>query len=259
MPEVAQKVMQLSADPDVSLGEVVAAVESDPGIAAEIVRYANSAIYSTMMPARDLREAAFRLGLTEVHDLTMAMAMLAAFRSPAERALGLQERSVLSGNYCRGLGRLVGLSAGETYLAGLMSELGALAISAVDEEYVPLRKGAIDLPSLEEAERRRYGASSREIGADLLEANGFPPELVAAIAGREQAPALLRAIVGFAREAAGVLVDAGKTGDLADLLEHLVDAAHRHGLEAEGQQLIDLALEASADTSSALTETLASG
>ena len=257
LPEVARNVMRLAADPDVSMKDVVMAIEADPGIAAEIVRHANSPVYRRANPARNLREATLRLGLREVHDLTMAMAMLAAFHSSAERELGLQELSVLAGNYGRSLGSELGRDPGEAYLAALMTELGALAICAVDPDYVPLRKASEQLADLEIAEQERYGTTSRALGAELMASNGFPEDIVAAVGGTGEDEDF-KALVKFARAAARAIVVAGQTGQIVELVEELTMLGELSPLEVDPSRLVDLALEASADASGALTAAIAS-
>lgn len=72
LPQSAQRLATLLADPDSDTEEVVRTVSTDPALAARVLRAANSAANAARVGARTPREAIVRLGRGAV--LTMAVA-----------------------------------------------------------------------------------------------------------------------------------------------------------------------------------------
>src|SRR4051812_42395915 len=116
LPRVAMQILQLSQRPEVDLAEVLAVLESDPVLAAQVLRLAQSPLYAGSSPIRSMRQALVRLGLREMRNAVFEIALrLRVFRAHGyETVLGsLRRHSTAVAHLCR-------LVAGE---AGLDREL----------------------------------------------------------------------------------------------------------------------------------------
>jgi HD-like signal output (HDOD) protein len=168
VPAVAQRVIALANDPASSIREIAETIATDPGLAAEVLRIANSPVYGRRRGVSDLADAVMTLGLSEVGSMASAMAMLAAFGSTHERAQSIRGSAVLSGAVARKIAGYAGADPRPAFLGGLLADIGALACLTVDTDGYAAILASED-PSAGELER--YGCSSRAIGAELLRAN----------------------------------------------------------------------------------------
>jgi len=82
-PAIATKVHQAVNQPDVDLNELVRLMNSDPAIAGEVLRLANSPVYRGSIELESTRDAVLRLGLREVSKLASAASMLSLFDTDA--------------------------------------------------------------------------------------------------------------------------------------------------------------------------------
>ena len=71
LPDTAIEVSRLLADPMSNLGDFVKAVESDPALSVSILRTANSAFYGLSVPTTSLRDAVFRIGLSQLRTIVI--------------------------------------------------------------------------------------------------------------------------------------------------------------------------------------------
>lgn len=72
-PPIALRLIQLLADEDVSIGELIELLRSDPGFSAEILRRANSPLYTTR-EVTTLQHALVVLGMQQLRALTLTVA-----------------------------------------------------------------------------------------------------------------------------------------------------------------------------------------
>lgn len=80
LPDVARQLTRAIADEE-SVKRVQAIIQNDPGLAAMIVRTANSALYRTEKPVNSLPAAINRIGLSTVRTLTIKFSMRGFFVS----------------------------------------------------------------------------------------------------------------------------------------------------------------------------------
>lgn len=71
LPSTAVEVSRLLADPRSSLGDFVRALESDPALSVSILRIANSAFYGFSGQTNSLRDAVFRIGLSQLRTIVI--------------------------------------------------------------------------------------------------------------------------------------------------------------------------------------------
>jgi len=250
LPASASRLMALTSDPEASMDEIVATVSSDPAISAEVMRIGSSPAYAGRQAPADVRAATTRIGMRELADIAAAAAMLVAFRSEHELSLAIHDRAVFSSNLASAAAAHLGHPRPRTAaLTGLLCEIGALACLAVDAEAYAARilRAGVD-PDLRAAlERERYGASSPEIGAALLERNALPAPICEAVRGSAAAEDVLLAVVTrLARNVAPVVLDDARRSD-ESWTEHVHGLASALGLSLGREEVIALVVGAADD------------
>jgi HD-like signal output (HDOD) protein len=130
LPAVALELVQLSSDPTTPMSKVRALVESDPFIAAKVLRLAQSAMYTRGAPVGSLDEAMARLGLRTLSDLFLQAAMTArvfrckGYEEPME---ALRKHSVVCAHLARSVCRITGFPDEYAYMCGLLHDVGIAA------------------------------------------------------------------------------------------------------------------------------------
>jgi len=71
LPSTAVEVSRLLAEPTSSLADFVKAIESDPALSVSVLRTANSAFYGLSSPTSSLRDALFRIGLSQLRTIVI--------------------------------------------------------------------------------------------------------------------------------------------------------------------------------------------
>ncbi|MEM9068271.1 MAG: HDOD domain-containing protein, partial [Myxococcota bacterium] len=228
VPATAQRVIELTSSENASIEDIAEAISLDAGLAAETLRLANSASAGRRVKVDTLERAIASVGMRSLHEMATGMGMLAAFASDNELSQGFHQRALNAGAIARFLAADAGLGPQRSvaFLAGLLSEVGAMGLLAVDGEgYVALlREADGDVVRRSELEVARYGCPSRELGAELLRSHGLPETIVDAIRG--DGDDVLTHLVTYVREAAAIIADvcseefdAIEAGGIGDLLE----------------------------------------
>lgn len=176
LPEVALRIRELLDSETVDLADVAALVNTDPAIAAKLVRAANSPVYRGAKPCDSIQSAIGRLGFQVTRQLVMSFVLRDVFsaRSPLLRQrmqevwLDSVEVAAIAFGLARHLRRF---SAEEALLAGLLHSIGVVGVLAYAENYPEL---ASDADSLQQLLLEMEG----EVGELILTRWGFASELV---------------------------------------------------------------------------------
>ena len=250
VPATAQRVIDLTSRDTSDIREIAEAIALDAGLAAELMRLANSAVMGRRRKVDTLEQAVVSVGLRELHEMATAMGMLAAFASDHELSRGFHQRSLTAGSIARFIAPEVGLRPQRSvaFLAGLLSEVGAMGLLAVDGEgYAKiLDQVGSDFAQRAMLEVARYGWSSPALGAALLEDNGLPDTITEAIRGEIVEPSAN--LTSYVRRAAAAIAevnedsyDAIEEGSIGDRLESIAGETE---LGVDRLQLVLLTLEA---------------
>lgn len=181
LPEIALRVRELMAQPDCSATQLARLISSDAALAARLLKVANSSSYRGHKTIDNIQTAITRLGMQLVRSLVTQLALLQSLHgSNADigRQLAVLSRHSLEiGAHCHALAQhYTKLDPEEALLAGLVHDIGKLPLL--------LRLHALGGGTGEMADqlaRRLHG----RVGAMVLEAWHFTPEMVAVAAGHE--------------------------------------------------------------------------
>jgi diguanylate cyclase (GGDEF)-like protein/putative nucleotidyltransferase with HDIG domain len=182
-----RRVLELADRDEVTLGELVTAVEQDPGLTANILRFANSSAVPTVMPIRSMRQAVTFVGRQGLKRLALDSVAYRFF----ERASGnggssrgqMHLHAVQVSRLAVACADFAGIPSDAAHLAGLLHDCGKLVMPiAFGEE--PLDQLSLRHPTGAErsrAERETLGIDHATAGALLASASGVDQEVIRAI------------------------------------------------------------------------------
>jgi len=190
-PLVFSQINRVINDPQASAYDVASIVSEDPGIAARILRMANSAYYGLPQPVSSIRQAIIILGTDALRSLVLSVSLMDAFAtSPLEREYQdlLWRHSLATASAAR-LFFFTRFTAGlirggeEGFAAGLLHDIGKMILAC----HLPAERARIrsspDYGTMEDrfVEQETIGVTHEAIGACLAERWELPVILQAAI------------------------------------------------------------------------------
>lgn len=192
LPATAAQILQLAAEPMANARQLAGIIEQDPGLSAQVLRYANSSVYGYAGSINNLQTAIARvLGFEFVLNLALGLSIGKALRIPEDGPFGLTafwQHSVCSARLVEMLTQYLPVSQrpsrGTAYLAGLLQNLGRLVLGhTFQPEFFILNRFAEANPEMQTCalERHVLGVTHDQIGAWLMETWGLPEELVVAV------------------------------------------------------------------------------
>jgi len=84
LPKIAMKVRDTVADPDSNLGDISTLIAQDAALSARLIRIANTAHYSRAVRVESLQGAVTRIGMRQIKNIVMVLAMEQLFVSENE-------------------------------------------------------------------------------------------------------------------------------------------------------------------------------
>lgn len=231
-PAIAQQIIALAGDPDVDISQVAAAISRDPGLAAKLLRVANSVLYSRQRKSTNLRQALIVLGLQGATTLALGFSLIGAYRGLKSNGLDYERywrRAILSASAAKCFGALRSPAAvDEIFLAALLQDIAILGIDRVAPDFYR------DLPRnaahrvFQAYETNRLGVDHAALGAWLLEYWKLPEALCRAVAwshappiDKRSSPAGMAACcVALGSDCVELLLTPAAAIDFAALAEH---------------------------------------
>lgn len=136
MPVMATRIIQLLAEPETTATELADAIELDPAMAAQVVRYACSPYFGYRGRIESVQDAISRvLGFDLVSSIALGIASARAFRVPQDGPLGLKAfwkhalySAVVAQSLARKINRPEQVNPATAYLCGLLHNVGVLVM-----------------------------------------------------------------------------------------------------------------------------------
>lgn len=177
LPAVACKLLQVLSKPNFTLLDVSQLIRSDAVFAGEVLRLANSVLLGLRYEVVSIMHAISVLGVDRLQNLVLTVAMRDFIRGSRNlRMLRLCWRHNLAAALAaEALAEACGIAKSEAYIAGLMHDLGRLAmIAAYPVEYSDILEcGGAEGERLD-LEERLLGINHRQAGGLLARAWGLP-------------------------------------------------------------------------------------
>jgi putative nucleotidyltransferase with HDIG domain len=187
LPQVAQRVLQIAADPHAGIAELRQAMEADPALGARVMRLANSSAVGSAHRITNLQLALAYLGVRQVRNLAWTTFVCDFFRKPCQigpyRRSQLWNHSVAVGLLARMIALRVGRKDFEdVFLAGLLHDLGMVLIDQYDHDrFRRMIQGLTAGNLLEVMEKVFLGYTHSELGAAVGAEWHLPPVCLATL------------------------------------------------------------------------------
>ncbi len=183
----------LMNDPNASVRDIAALIESDPTLTARILSQANSAAYAGVVKIKSVERAIVRLGMVSVRNffLTAMLKDVLELKQPVlEEVYGhWWKHSLACAMLCRSIANHVDRSdlAQDAYMAGLLHDLGVVTVLQAIDKLCSQPGGGDDLDSQTVCEVAIYLHS--EVGGTVLRQMEFSDEIAAIAEIHEEAEA----------------------------------------------------------------------
>ncbi|MEO0480568.1 MAG: HDOD domain-containing protein [Planctomycetota bacterium] len=185
LPDVALRVLDVTADPEFAIADLVSLVRTDPGLTARVLRMCNSSLYSLPQEVRSVRDALGYLGSRALVRVVVASCAKRSFEGGVAAgpyaAEEILRRSVLHGFLAESLAKHSGaVDSSLAFTAGILHDIGRVAMSIAalksGKQLVPGRK-----QSLPAFERSVFGEDHAQVGFRILEHWSVPAVIRGAV------------------------------------------------------------------------------
>jgi HD-like signal output (HDOD) protein len=195
LPAIVSQVMGIIAKPESSAKDLMEVISPDQALTFKILKVANSAFYGRARAVATLDQALMVLGFEEIRNLVVSTAVFNNFQRiktiPIISIHKFWEHSFLCGLAARIIAKETKAAGGELFVAGLVHDIGKLAICTVLPQEFQNVVAAAENNDLETfcAEQQILGITHAEIGMRIARRWMMPENLVAAI-GYHHQPAM---------------------------------------------------------------------
>lgn len=194
MAKIGMKILDLAADPEVSMSELSKAIHQDPSLTARVLKVANSPFYGMARQVDSLQLALVILGLNEVRNIALGLSLFNVVKTLNSNVYDREKfwtHSAGCGIIARILGRKLDFrSEGTDFIVGLLHDVGKIIIDEYfSEEFAQIfEKTLTTKMKMLEAERELLGESHEQLGEWLVEKWRLPETVCNAILYHHQLP-----------------------------------------------------------------------
>ncbi|MFW5451373.1 MAG: HDOD domain-containing protein [Methylophagaceae bacterium] len=173
LPEVYLKIRELMDDLDSRLDDFSLVINTDPALAATVLKVVNSAYYGLSGQVTEISRALNLIGIGQLHDLALTISAVGSLElsNDVEAVTVFWKRSIFCGMFSKLLGEHLGLKNAETlFIAGLLHEIGRLIlfIKYPEESKQAISFARANNQSLTEIELEIFGTDFGKIGQVLM-------------------------------------------------------------------------------------------
>jgi len=184
-PQIAQKILGLTRNPNFNIDEVTKCLENDPAMAARILRVVNSSRYGLRQKVANIKQATVFIGQRSLRLITLTFGLLETLTHGIAEKLYLDywRRALTMATVASRFAAEEGsIPQEDAYTAGLLADMGVLLFSQeYTDEYATLYDSVPHGPELLKLEQEHFGCDHATVGARLLEHWELPEELVTAV------------------------------------------------------------------------------
>lgn len=193
MPMIATQLLELRGEPDATVDDMVRIIARDPALTAQVLRYANSALFGFCGQIANLHDAIFRvLGYETVLYMSFGAALGRAFKLPQNGRLSMGtfwQQATHRAALCQQLAlRMPGHLRPTTsvaYVTGLLHNIGILLMRHLFQtEFEWLNKMLSNRPEqgLITTEQNLFGCTHTTIGKYVMQHWNMPEEISQVVA-----------------------------------------------------------------------------
>jgi HD-like signal output (HDOD) protein len=184
LPAAATAALRVARDPDVDGAALCDVIRSDVGLAARIVRVANSVLFGRLRPAKTLEEAVLTIGLRETCNVLVAASVRRVWDLPGQRARPLWRHALGTAIAAEALAATTRRADPSiAFLPGLFHDVGLIAFFLADPTGFATVQMLADAGEGEtwQVERDWYEFDHAEAGRIMTESWGVAPEQAEAV------------------------------------------------------------------------------
>jgi HD-like signal output (HDOD) protein/prolyl-tRNA editing enzyme YbaK/EbsC (Cys-tRNA(Pro) deacylase) len=198
LPETAQSIIRLRADPNGDINDLANIVEIDPSLAAQVVSWAASPYYSAPGKIKSVHDAIVRvLGFDMVLNLALGLSLGKTLKLEDMNKKQLRaywQKAVYTAAAVEGLVTCIAREHrpgfGLAYLSGLLSNFGELVLAEVfPPHFAKVRRYVKANPHVPASaiEQHLLGCTGTQMAAWLMEVWNMPEEMVVALRQQDNA------------------------------------------------------------------------
>jgi putative nucleotidyltransferase with HDIG domain len=184
LPVVANKVLSMIEDPDLSIREICRVLSDDPALAARVLAISRSVYYAQRTPPKSLQGAIQVVGLHALRYILIAAAIQGLFTANNKISAKLWSHSLAVALACRLLAqRVVYQDCEQAFLTGLLHDIGEMILLHGDQqgfERLLVQAQETKRP-LVEMEKEVYAFDHAFIGLTLLDSWSIDSEIGKAV------------------------------------------------------------------------------
>ncbi len=193
LPAIVTKVMAVTANPESSANDLMQIILPDQAMCATILKVANSAFFGIPREVSTIERAVVVLGHREIKNIVIGKAIFSSFpkmTKETRHSIGLfWEHTFTCGLAAKIISEHLHFSSSELFIAGLIHDIGKLAMFLAFPEQYPLLQELAGHPLFNDIaeEQKNFAISHDQVGLQLAKKWLLPEQLVAAI-GYHHAP-----------------------------------------------------------------------
>lgn len=187
LPDTVMRVMEVTNNPESSANDLMKAILPDQSMCVAILKLANSAFYGRPSKVGSVEQAIMVLGFNEVQNIVLAKAALNNFRPVMQKYRAelkqFWEHAFICGLAAKNIAEQLNQEPGPFFMAGLLHDLGKLAILLTFGDRYQPEKYLLHLStdaSIQQ-ERESFTVSHDLVGGHLLKKWQFPKSLITAL------------------------------------------------------------------------------
>ena len=185
MPTIVTRFLEITNQSDYNVQDVVNLLSTDPGIAGDVLRLANSPLFGVARKVASLLQASNLLGIKRIRTLVMGRCMVEQIskgQSPLIDGSYYWRRSLVTGVLAaRFADQIAPGNREDAFMGGLLSDIGVTVMArAFPDTYGPAASAYAPLcgSSLIEREITAVGVAHPEVGALVLDRWSLPETMV---------------------------------------------------------------------------------
>lgn len=187
IPRVVQELIQTLSKDDVSANEIARQLATDQVLSAKVLRLANSAYYSVPRTISSIDDALRLLGFGTVRTLVVSAGMAVSFKPiPGFDLNRFWRYSLHTAVASKFLGHKIKIDADLAFTIGLLHGIGRLVmLSGMPDEMAKIEPNVSAYPGIDrlKAERKAFGFTYADVGAELTRRWNFPDVFAESIIG----------------------------------------------------------------------------
>ena len=190
MPQVVTRFLELSGEENFKVKDLVAVLNTDPGISGELLRLTNSPLFGVIRKVTSLQQAMTLLGMKRVRSLVLGRYLTEGVgktgRDDGDFSLGYYWRRSLSTAVlaAKFADHVATRYREEAFLGGLLADVGVVVmIETLSEQYAPIADhySPMCADDFVQQERATFDLTHADVSALILDKWMLPPTVVEAV------------------------------------------------------------------------------